>query len=164
MDTLLNPSPGLMIWTLISFAVFIGLIIKFGGKPIIKAINAREEHLNSQLEQAEQANENAKKLLAQNEERIANAQAEMHEIIAKGRKQAEQITAKAEADASDIARKKIDDAGKEIERQKQDAINELRNEVADLVIKATEKVINEKMSKEKDGSLIEKSLGEFRKN
>ncbi len=164
MENLLNPNPGLMIWTLVSFTILIFLIIKFGAGPIIKAIANREEHLNKQLNQAEEANKNAQKLLAENEERIANAQDEMKEIIMKGRKQAEEIISKAQADASEIARKKVEEAVKEIDRQKENAVKELRNEVADLVILATEKVISEKLSKDKDISLIEKSIDDIRKN
>ncbi len=164
MENLLNPNPGLMIWTLISFAILLFLIIKFGAGPIVKAITNREEHLNNQLDQAEKANENAQKLLAENEERIANAQNEMKEIIAKGRQQAEEIVSKAQADASEVARKKVEDAANEINRQKENAIKELRNEVADLVVLATEKVINEKLSKDKDHSLIEKSIDGIHKN
>lgn len=164
MDGLLNPNPGLMVWTLISFGIFILLIVKFGLKPIINAITSREEHLNNQLEQAEKANANAARLLVENEKRIANAQNEMKEIIANGRQQAEGILAKASTDATEIAHKKVEEAGKEIERQKQSAIKELRNEVADLVMLATEKVINEKMTKEKDVSIIERSLDNMHKN
>ncbi|OYT14436.1 MAG: ATP synthase F0 subunit B [Bacteroidetes bacterium 4572_77] len=158
MDGLLNPNPGLMIWTVISFSVILFLILKFGVRPIINAINNREEHLNSQLEQAEKANANAQKLLEENEERIANAQGEMKEIISNGRQQAKDIIDKANIEASEVARKRVEQAAKEIDREKQIAIKELRNEVADLVILATEKVINEKMTKEKDSSLIEKSI------
>ena len=52
---------------------------------------------------------------------------------------------------------------KEIEISKENAINELRSEVADLVIVATEKILDEKIDKNKDSKLIESAIANFDK-
>jgi len=164
MDNLLNVNPGLMIWTFINFAILLFLIIKFGGKAIVKGLQAREEHIDGQIKAAEEANEKAQKLFAESEAKITSARQEMAEIIAKGKDQAEIQLRKATEEADAIRRKKIEESAREIERQKITALNQIRNEVAGLVVEATEKILQEKIDSTKDYELINKYIDNIQHN
>jgi F-type H+-transporting ATPase subunit b len=164
MDSLLSVSPGLMIWTLINFFIFLFLILKFGGKSIVKGLENRENHINDQLESAEKANKTAIELLAQSEAKLKNAAEEMQALIAKGHEQAKMNLQRATEEAEEIRHKKVDDAVKQIELQKKKAIDEIKDEVTDMVISATEKIISSKLNESTDTELIKSYLGKINKN
>ena len=106
----------------------------------------------------------AQEILVQAQEKIDNAQKEMAEIVAKGRKQAEDIVHKAAEDADKVKQAKIEESLREIDRQKDAAISELRTEVAGLVIEATEKILDEKLDKDKHIKLVESYIDKLPKN
>jgi F-type H+-transporting ATPase subunit b len=164
MDSLLNINPGLAIWTLVNFLLFLFIFVKFAGKGIIKGLNSREDHINSQIRSAEKANEEARSLLEDSNKKLDEAQQQVSEIVAKGRLQADAHIKKAAEEAESVKRDKVIEAQKEIERSKEAALKELRNEVADLVVLATEKIIEEKLDKNKDLKLVESYIEKIPKN
>lgn len=164
MDSLLNLPHGLMFWTIINFGIFLFLVIKFGGKGIIKALNERENNINQAIANAENANREAQKLLNESKEKIENAQQEVALILAKGREQSEAIIRKTSEDAEKVKQQKIEEAIKEIERNKDIALSQLRSEVADLVVNATEKIISVKLNKDQDLRLVEDYIEKLPKN
>jgi len=97
--------------------------------------------------------------IAKKEKEILSvAKKESQNIIQKGEesalKNAQEIVVKAKEEADKILRNsKI-----EIENEKRKILTEIKSEVADLVVSATEKIIEEKIDKEKDKKLIEKVL------
>ncbi len=164
MDSLLDVNPGAIIWTIINFLVFFFIIFKMGGKAIVKGLKEREDNINKEINDAEAANKKAQEILVQAQEKIDNAQKEMAEIVAKGRKQAEDIVHKAAEDADKVKQAKIEESLREIDRQKDAAISELRTEVAGLVIEATEKILDEKLDKDKHIKLVESYIDKLPKN
>jgi F-type H+-transporting ATPase subunit b len=164
MESLLNVSPGLIIWTIINFSIFLFIILKFGAKPIINGLKAREDRINAAINDAEKANAEAQSILKQSQEKLDSAQKEMSEIIAKGRTQAEQFLQKASEEAELIKKKKLDEALREIDRSTAEAIKSLRAEVAGLVIGATEKILDERLDDERQRKLIESYLEKIPQN
>lgn len=164
MDSLLNISPGLMIWTIINFLIFLFVVIKFGGKIILDGMKTREDRIQNSIDAAEQANENAQILMQQSQEQLNNAQKEVSAIIAKGKEQGEAMIRKATEEADKAKKAKVDDAIRAIERNKEQAIKELRSEVAGLVVEATEKILDETLDKEKHYKLVENYLDKIPKN
>ncbi len=164
MDALLNIKPGLVIWSLINFSIFLFILIKFGAKPIITALKNRENKINDAIASAEEANKKAEALLAQSQEKFDAAQNEVASIISKGREYAEDQIKKALDEAERVKNQKIEEATREIARSKETAIRELRAEVANLVVSATEKIIEDKLDKEKDYKLIESFIEKLPKN
>jgi F-type H+-transporting ATPase subunit b len=164
MDSVMNVDPGLVFWTLINFGIFLFLLLKFGAKPIINALNTREESINNSISEAEKANAEAKKLFAESQKKLDKAQQEMAEIIAKGREQAELHIRKAADEAEKVKRQKVEEAAREIDQSKDKALLELRSEVADMVIIATKKIIGETVDKEKHYKLIQSSIEKLPNN
>lgn len=163
MGNILDVNFGLVFWTLLNFLIFFLLLWKFGTKPIANGLKAREDSIRSNIDGAAKANEEATKLLNESQSKISQAQSEANEIIQSGKKQVEVIISKAKEEAEIVKSQKIKDVVKEIEISKENAINELRSEVADLVIVATEKILDEKIDKNKDSKLIESAIANFDK-
>ena len=161
---ILSVSPGLIFWTLLNFLIFLFLIIKFGAKPISNALQSREETIQKNIDDAAQANENAKALLEESEVKMNSARQEMAEIVSKGRSQAEEIVRKATEDADKVKQQKIEEAKNEIDRSKDNALKVLRTEVADLVVQATEKILGETLDKDKHKKIVESYIEKLPKN
>ncbi len=164
MDSILNVPHGLMFWTAVNFGIFLFIVIKFGGKSIVNAINNRELKIQNDIDSAKDSERSAKELLAKSQEQFDNAQQAINELLSKGREQAETQLSRATAEAEIIKKAKVADALKEIERSKEQALFQLRTEVADMVITATEKILNEKLDKEKDFKLVENYIQQLNKN
>jgi len=164
MESVLNISPGLMIWTLLNFFILLFLIIKFAVKPIVKAIRSREESIRLSIENAQKTNLESQQILQESKDKLRNAQNEMAEIIQKGRQQSEELIRKAVEEAERVKRVRINEAAAEIERSKNLAIAELRSEVADLVVQATSKLLGEIVDKEKHQQIIQSYIDKLQKN
>ncbi len=164
MDALLSVKPGLLIWTLINFSIFLLLIYRFGAKPIAKALKAREQKIADSIKSAEDSRIAAQELLKETQAKIDNAQQEVADMLSKGRELADANIKKAADEADRIKKNKLNEAMDEIERSKQAAISELRNEVAGLVVSATEKILEEKLDKDKDYKLIDSYIQKLPNN
>ncbi len=164
MDALLNVKPGLVFWTFVNFSIFMFIVIKFFGKPIINALNNREKSIEDAINKSQSQMAEATKLLNESKSRLDNTHLEVVELISKGREQADVIIRKATEEADKIKKSKVEDAIKEIERNKDAALIQLRTEVAELVIMATEKIIKEKIDKNRDMKLIESYIENLPKN
>lgn len=164
MENIMNVDPGLLIWTLVNFIIFVFILYKIGLKPMKESIQAREQGIRSSIEQAEKANAEAQALLKQSQEKIAGAQTEVSEILKKGQLQAEENLRNILNQAEKAKQQKVEDATREIERSKEAALKELRLQAAAIVIEATEKIIGEKLDKEKDLKLVESYIDKIQKN
>lgn len=158
MEGLINVSPGLFIWSVIVFGVVFFILSKFAFPAIISALKEREEGINSAIASADEQNKRAEEILAESQAKLDNTQKEIQELLAKAKSQSDKIIQSANEEANAIKNQKVEDAKKEIERSKELAIGEIRKEVADLVIMATEKILEEKLDADKHKSLIDKYI------
>ncbi len=131
----------MMIWSIINFLVLFFLLKRFLWKPVLSIIEAREKEIAAQLEQAENAREDAVKVKEDYERRLAEAQRRAEEIIARATRKAEdlanEIKEKAQAEAAEI----LERAEETIRREKEEALAELRDQVADLALEVASKVL-----------------------
>lgn len=164
MERIMDIEPGLMIWTIFSFLIFLAILIKFGTKPLLNGLTARENRIKDAIENAEKANAQAQKILKESEEKLSSAQLEMADIIHKGKAQAEDLIKKAADEADKIKKQKVDEAIREIDRNKETAIKQLRTEVASLVVAATEKILDESLDKDKHYKLVESYIEKLPSN
>jgi F-type H+-transporting ATPase subunit b len=164
MDALLSVNPGLMIWTLINFFLFFLLLGKFGFKPMLAALEAREQRINDSIDQAEQANEMAQKSMNESREKLAQAHNEVMDLLREGKTQAESIIRHATEEAEQIKQTKLEEALREIAREKEIALQSLRTEMSTLIVQATDKVIGKVVNAEQHRSLIDATVNELSNN
>jgi len=164
MPAFLELNPGLVIWTLINFTIFVFIIGRFGWKPMMEGLKARENAINESLHSAEAANAEAQSILRESKERIAGAQQEMMTIIREGKEQAEATIKRAAGEAEQVKQQKILEAQRAIERERDEAILSLRKEVSTMVIDATEKMLGRSLSEADQKKLAEEYVQELSKN
>lgn len=161
---MLEVNPGLMIWTIITFVVLIYLLKRIAWKPLVQALQSREEKIRESLEQAEHARSEAQRLIEENQKQMANAQAEFQRLMREAREEADKLRTKRKQEAESEARKIIDLGKAEIDREKDAALVQLRNEVADLAILAAGRILDETIDKDKHRKIIDGVLLDMPKN
>lgn len=164
MEDIMSIDPGLVFWTLVNFGIFLLILIKFGAKPMIEALNQRENTIKETIENAESKYREAQQFLEDSKQKLSEAQKDMMDVINKGKEQAESIINQALEKAEAVKKQKVEDSLKEIDRNKEIAIKELRTEVADLVVQATEKILDESLDKTMHYKMIEKYIDQLPKN
>ncbi len=157
---MLEISPGLMIWTLITFGLLLLVLKFFAFGPIQNMIDKRRQAIAESIEAAEQTRREAERLLAEYRESIANAKHEAEEIIERAHKVGESTKSDIVHEAREQAQKEVDDAREQIQRETRKAIRELKDEVADLAIMAAGKVTSKSITKEDHLRLVDEALSE----
>ena len=157
-NPLVRLDPGLFIWTILTFLVLLFLLAKFAWKPLLAALEERENKIKNSLEDAEKATAELERINVKSEEIIAKARSEAQSIRVEAKAATERIKADLMAKAEEDSKKIRDEAEKHIHVEKDKAINEIRQEVVDLSLAVAEKVIKKNLSKEDNQGLIEDSL------
>jgi F-type H+-transporting ATPase subunit b len=166
MDKLINDfSFGLFIWQMVIFVGLILLLKKFAWKPILDAVNEREEGIKNALESAENAKKEMQDLQADNQRILQEARVERDSMLKEAREMKERIVADAKNEAQAQGQKMIEQAKAAIESEKNAAMNELKLQVSTLSLSIAEKVLKDELSnKEAQTKLVEKMLGDVKLN
>ena len=147
MEKLLNDfSVGLFFWQTLLFLVLLFLLRKFAWKPILEAVNEREDSIQEALDSAKEAKLEMAKLKSDNEDLLNEARAERDEMLKEARGIKDGIVADAKTTASQEAEKIIASARESIQHEKMAAITELKNQVAVLSIEIAEKILKDELS------------------
>src|SRR5918999_4279248 len=83
---LIEVVPGLMIWTLICFAITFFVLRKYAFGPIQRTIDERRQRIQKAVEEADRARDEARELLEQHRALIARAKGEAGGILPDARK------------------------------------------------------------------------------
>jgi F-type H+-transporting ATPase subunit b len=162
MEQLLNDfSPGLFIMQSVLMLAVIFLMVKFAWKPIVSALDEREEGIKNALEASEKAKQEMENISSSTEKLFNHAREERDIMLKEAREINAKIIAEAEANAEAEAAKIIASAKEAIEVEKKEALAELKAEVAQLSISVAEKLLKEELSDaKKDASFVNGLLGE----
>ena len=164
MDKLIEQfSLGLFFWQLILFVALVLLLKKFAWKPILNAVNDREEGILKALESAENARKEMQNLTADNERILKEARIERDAMLKEAREMKDSMITEAKSEAHAQATKVIEQAKATIESEKHAAIAEIKNQVAELSLEIAEKVMRSELSdKNKQIQLVEDMLKEVK--
>ncbi len=156
---LVTPEIGLIFWTTLSFLFLVFILGKFAWKPILNALNEREEGIKNALSEADKARHEMADLQSSNEQILKEARAERDALLKDAREIKNNMISEAKEEATAQANKIVAQAKETIENEKQAAVTHLKNQVAELSIGIAQKVIKEELSnKDKQIDLIEKML------
>jgi len=162
---LITPDLGLLFWTGLVFCLLLFILVKFIWKPILSAVNAREQKISEALELAEKTRNEMKSLQAENEKIIREARAERDAILKESKEAATRMVEEAKAKAKVEAEKILESTRNTINSEKAAAMLELRTQVATLSLEIAEKVIRGEMaSDDKQKSLADKLAGDINLN
>jgi F-type H+-transporting ATPase subunit b len=151
----------------INFVILLALLGIFLYKPVLKMVDERSNRIKESMEQAEATREEYARAQEEVQKQINRAREEGQALIAQATQIGERVREEAGEKAVQEAQALVDRTRVELERERDKAIDDLRREFADISIMAAEKVINERLDKEKHRRIIEQTLDEsptLRKN
>ena len=166
MDKLVNQFEfGLFFWQVLIFVGLILLLKKFAWKPILTAVNDREEGIKNALLSAENAKKEMQNLQADNQKLLAEARAEREMMMKEAREIKDKMINDAKEEAQAEGVRMIEQAKAAITSEKNAAMAELKSQVSNLSLQIAEKVLRDELSnKEAQTKLVEKMLGEAKLN
>lgn len=142
---LLTPNIGIIFWSLIAFLITLFILGRFVWKPLISALNEREQGITDSVLAAENVKKEMAMMKSENEALLAKARDERALMMREAKETRDKII----ADARELARletnKIVSDAQAVINQQKMAAITELKNNVGKLVIEVSEKVLRREL-------------------
>jgi F-type H+-transporting ATPase subunit b len=157
-NPLVQPDPGLFIWTIVTFLVLLGLLAKFAWSPLLKALETREGQIRKSLDDAQQAKQELERLQQESAQIIRQARVEAEGVISQSRSDAarlrEEMRQKAKAEADAI----VKGAQRQIQLEAQRALQQLRQEAVDLSVMIASKILKRNVSKEDNEKLIDEAL------
>jgi len=162
---LIIPDLGLLFWTGIVFCLLMFLLAKFAWKPILNAVNAREQKISEALDLAVKTQAEMKALKAENDQILKEARAERDNILKEAKEAANTMIEDAKSKSKVEAQKIVEAARLNINSEKASAIAEIKTHVATLAVEIAEKVVRgELASDEKQKALAEKLAGDIQMN
>jgi F-type H+-transporting ATPase subunit b len=157
-NPLVQADPGLFIWTIVTFLVLLALLAKFAWKPLLAALDSRQETIRKSLDDAQQARQELERLNKESAEIVRTARVEAESIIsqsrADGERLREEVKQKARAEADHIVR----NAERQIQLETGRALQQIRREAVDLSVMIASKIIQRNISKEDNERLIDDAL------
>ncbi len=146
------------------FLILFAVLAKFAFGPIAQALDAREKAVADQIAAAHQANEEAKNVLGQYQQKLADSKDEVREILetakADAQRSAATIMEKAQEEANNIRER----AKKEIETATANALQSIAERSATLATQLAGRMIRAEVKPETHGELIRGAIQEFTKN
>ena len=160
MHPLITPAWGQIIWGGLVFIILLVLLKKFAWKPMLTAVNEREEAIEESINLAQKTKAEMKQLQAQNENLLKEARAERDKMIKEASDTSKRIVAEAKDTAKVEAGKLVADAQRVINSEKAAAISELKTQMAALSLEIAEKVIKGELSSDDKQKALAEKLAE----
>jgi F-type H+-transporting ATPase subunit b len=158
---LITPNVGIMIWTIVVFAISLFILRRAVFPQIGKVLDARRASIDESIDSAERSKAAAEELLEEYRERLKEARAQSEEIVQRARQTAESHEHEAKDRGQEIVAEAAKRAERDIEAATKRALDDIRREVADLTILATEKVVRKTLNDADQRRLVEEALSEL---
>jgi F-type H+-transporting ATPase subunit b len=158
---LVSPNVGLMIWTLIVFGLTMLVLWKFVFPRIGEALDKRQRAIEDSIDAADRTRREADELLQEYRQRLSDARGQADEIVSRARKTGEATEAESLAEARRRREELMEQTRRDIQAETRRAIQEIRSEVADLTIRATEKVTRKTLKGPDQRRLVDEALSEL---
>jgi F-type H+-transporting ATPase subunit b len=158
---LIKVVPGLMIWTLIAFAITFFVLRRYAFGPIQRVIDDRRERIRQSIEEADRARAEARDLLEEHRKLVGQAKQEAEEILAEGRRVAESQRERVREETEADRERRLEETKRQIEAETQRALEQIRAEVAELTLVATAKVTGKVLDRDDHRRLIEDAIGDL---
>jgi F-type H+-transporting ATPase subunit b len=154
-------SPGLFVWSLITFLILLALLYKFAFNPLMRLQKKRQDEIHQAIHDAESLRDEAHELLSNYKQQLAEAREEAAAIVDRARKAGESTKAEVLEETRVQAEATLAKARQQIERDTNQALQRIREEVADLTLAATEKVAGKSLTEEDQLRLIQEAINEI---
>jgi F-type H+-transporting ATPase subunit b len=158
---LIQVTPGLMIWTIVCFAITFFVLRKFAFGPIQQMIDARREKIEQAIAEADNARQEARKLLEEHKKLIGQAKSEAEEILSEARRVGEAQRERVRQETEEDRQRRLEETRRQIEQATHQALGQIREEVGKLSLLAAEKITRKTLTSDDQRRLIDEALAEI---
>ena len=157
---LISVVPGLMIWTVVTFAIVLFVLRKVAFGRIQGLIDARRDRIRQALDEADKAREEARQLRELTRQEREEAKAERERILDESRKQGQQQFQQAREQAAKDLERRLEENRKAIDAENVKLREAIRRDVVELTLLASEKVTGKVLDSDDQRRLIDETIGE----
>jgi len=157
-NPLVQPDPGLFIWTILTFVVLLALLAKFAWRPLLTALESRQEAIKKSLEDADKAKQELARLQQESAKILEQARVEADSILNRTRSDADRLREELKSKAKEEADSIVRNAEEQIQLRTRQALQQIRGEVADIAVTIASKLLERNLVKEDNERLIGETL------
>jgi F-type H+-transporting ATPase subunit b len=158
--SLISVVPGLMIWTLITFAIVLFVLRRVAFGRIQGIIDVRRERIREALDEADKARHEARELRELTKAEREEAKAERERILEETRRQAQKQYEQGRAQADADLKERLEKNRQEIEAANVRMREQIRRDVVELTLLAAEKVTGKVLDEADQRRLIDETIEE----
>ena len=160
-NPLIQVTPGLMIWTIVCFAVTYFVLKRFAFARVQAMIDERRERISKAIDEADNAREEARTLLEEHRRLVGQAKSEAEGILSEARKIADSQRERMRTEIEEDRQRRLEETRRQIEQATTQALGEIRAEVGKLSLLAAEKITRKSLTDEDQRRLIDEALSEI---
>jgi len=160
-NPLIQIIPGLMIWTIVAFAITLYILKRYAFGPIQALIDQRRERIRQSIEEADHARDEARRLLEEHRALIGQAKTQAEEILSETRKVADAQRERVRGELEEDRQRRLEETQRQIQQATHQALGEIRREVADLSLRAAEKIARKSLTGADQQRLIDEALADI---
>jgi F-type H+-transporting ATPase subunit b len=149
---------GLMVWTIVCFAITFFVLKRYAFSYIQQAIDERRERIRRSLDEADDARDEAHRLLEEHRSLIGQARGQAEQILSETRKVADAQRQRVKDETEADRQRRLEETRRQIEAETQRALQQIRAEVAELTLVATTKVTGKVLDGADHRRLIEDAI------
>jgi F-type H+-transporting ATPase subunit b len=159
---IINPQPGSIFWTLITFIILVIVLRRFVWGPLTAALKSREDGIRQDIDDAKKQNEEAEKLRLRNEEMLLSARTEAQVILGDARKRA-QAQEEERKQLLEVEVEKLRDRAKaEIEQEGNKVIEQIREQAVDLVTASAQAMLTRSLTEADREEIVRQTLDKLK--
>lgn len=143
---------------LINLAIVIGILVYFGRGFLGKVLGDRRSAIEVAIQEAEKRKKDAAAALADEQQKLAQAQAEAAKIRASGEEAAKAAAAAILAKGEEDIRRMRETAAQDLGREQERVIRELRQRVVSLALQRAESQLSSQLDSSKQQQLVDRCV------
>ena len=148
---------------LICLVILVVLVWKPMRNNVLGALDARAEKIRTDLDEAQRLHEEAKALLAKYQRQLHEGEKLAADILAQAETQRRRFEEKMRADYDVAVKRRTDLAMERIAQEEARAVQEVRGRAADLAIRATRRLLVEKVGAGEAQRLVQGAIEEVKR-
>jgi F-type H+-transporting ATPase subunit b len=163
-NPLVQPDPGLYIWTIITFLVLVALLARFAWRPLLEALERRQAAIRQSLDDVRQAKQELERVHAESSRILAEARSKADEILTATRDDAyrfrDELKDKARLEGAAL----VQAAERQIQMETARARQQIRRDAIDISVEIASKLLERNVSAADNERLIDDTLQRLPQN
>src|SRR4029079_2473155 len=145
-NPLVQPDPGLYIWTIVTFLLLVALLAKFAWRPLLEALARREESIKKSLDDARQTKLELERIHKESANMLAESRVKADEIVAMTRADAARLRDELRDKARSEAAMIVTNAERQVRAETARALQQIRQEAIGISVTLASKLLERNVS------------------